>query len=115
LEVPPGWSGTLSPSKAGAPFFPLVRSYNSLNMDVTNQDFILVPPTALTLTQQREGDSLKLTWLGVSRVFYELFTSTDLVNWQPYQSFWGGNALISTSVPLSNSPMMFFRFSSTVY
>lgn len=111
LEVPPSWSGSLTPSKAAALFIPQARNYNSQIMDATNQNFILVPPAALTLTQQQQGNSLKVSWLGVNHVWYELFASTDLVNWQPYRSFGGANALITLSVPLSNAPVMFFRFS----
>ncbi len=40
ISVPNGWSGTITPSKAGVSFTPYERSYSNINADQPNQNFV---------------------------------------------------------------------------
>jgi len=41
--VPVGWSGTVTPSKAGYTFYPTSYTYNTISADQTNQNYIASP------------------------------------------------------------------------
>jgi len=91
---------------------PALRSYTTVTLDLTNQDFVLVKPAALTLSTQQQGDNLVLSWNGLDGVSYQLFCSTDLVNWVPYGAgpLPGNNGPMSVSVSTGAQPAKFFRF-----
>ena len=71
LEVPPSWTGTITPSKGSALLVPALRSYTNVTSDLTNQNFVLVKPAALTLSTQQQGDNLVLSWNGLDGVSYQ--------------------------------------------
>ncbi len=96
MEVPPGWSGTVTPAKAQALFFPASRSYTNVNASLGAQDFLLVAPTAPALTAQAQGGNLQLGWQGASGPSYQLLSSTNLVDWAPC-----GPALVGTQGPMT--------------
>ena len=43
ITVPPLWTGTVTPSRAGYTFAPSLRSYSALLSDQTSQDFVASP------------------------------------------------------------------------
>ena len=45
LKVPPGWSGTVTPSKTDWGFNPASRTYSNVTSDQTNQDYTAFQPT----------------------------------------------------------------------
>src|SRR5437899_10142264 len=47
LEVPPSWTGTITPSKGASFFIPASRTYTNVAMDLTNQNFIQVSAALL--------------------------------------------------------------------
>src|SRR5207253_3023844 len=57
LEVPPGWSGTITPSKGIAVFIPTSRSYANLSADATNQNYISTTLASLVMHSQRQGNN----------------------------------------------------------
>jgi len=111
LEVPPGWSGTLTPSKGTALFIPDSRNYVNVGSDMTNENFVLVSQPALTLSSQVSGGNINLCCTGVKGVTYQMLCSTNLVDWMPCgPQTVGTNGPITTSLPLGNEPAKFFRF-----
>jgi uncharacterized delta-60 repeat protein len=45
LYVSPGWTGTVTPTQAGATFSPASRSYTNLTQDKTSENFTAIPVT----------------------------------------------------------------------
>jgi hypothetical protein len=86
-------------------------SYTNLTASVT-QNFVAVPPAVFTLnaaTQTNGGVSL--AWFGASNVTYQVLSSTNLTDWQPYGSpIQGSNGTINVMAPATGGPQMFFRF-----
>ena len=54
FEVPPGWSGTVTPSKAGYIFFPVNRTYTNVVFDQIVQNYL---GNSTTLTFTISGDA----------------------------------------------------------
>jgi hypothetical protein len=114
LEMPPSWTGTITPSKDGWAFFPSNRSYNQLGANATNQDFVMVASNVLAVAQERVGRNLNLHWQGINGVTYQVLTSTNLVDWEPYQpAYTGSNLLMNLSLPLGPDPVKFFRLDAS--
>jgi hypothetical protein len=114
LEVPPGWIGTITPSKGSALFIPASRSYVNVSTDLTNQNFISASSGALTLHSQKQGPNLSLNWFGINGVTYQTLYSTNLVDWLPYGDVvMGTNGPINVLIPTGNDPADFFRFSTS--
>jgi hypothetical protein len=115
LEVPPSWIGTITPSRGTSMFIPQSRSYTNVTTNLTSQDFIMVPPSALTLTQELQGPNVNLSWYGINGVTYQPLYSTNLVDWVPYAGpLIGTNGPMNCLVPMGDDLVKFFRF-STIY
>jgi hypothetical protein len=111
LEVTPGWSGTLTPSKGVAMFVPGSRGYFNIGADRTNQNFVMVSPVSLLLSSQPQGSNINLACYGITGVTYQMQCSTNLVDWYAYGSpVIGSNCQLSVSAPLGAAPRQFFRF-----
>ena len=114
LEVPPGWTGTITPSKGSSLFIPAARVYAAVSTDLTNQNFITVSPALLTMHSQLQGANLNLNWFGINGVSYQTLYSTDLINWFPYGTpFIGTNGPINLLAPVDSAPATFFRFTTS--
>ena len=55
LGVSMGWSGTVTPSKAGYTFSPTSRTYSNVTSDMTGQIYIATPTTTFTFQAQSQG------------------------------------------------------------
>ena len=55
FKIPNGWSGTVTPSKAGYTFSPVNRAYNTVIADVSAQDYIATPGAVLKLQVPSQG------------------------------------------------------------
>jgi hypothetical protein len=114
LEVPPGWSGTVTPVKAQALFLPASRSYTNLTANLANQNFLMVAPAAPALTAQARGANLQLGWQGLSGASHQLLWSTNFVDWLPCgPALLGTNGPMRVAVPLGAEPAKFFRISTS--
>jgi len=112
ISVPSGWTGTLTPSATGYTLIPSAVNYTNLVASV-NQNFLAVPPSVFALTAVPNGANFNLAWFGPSGVTYQILTSTNLINWQPYGNpIIGTNGMINIVAPAPNAPRMFFRFSA---
>jgi hypothetical protein len=114
LEVPPSWSGAVTPVKAQALFLPASRAYTNVTANLANQDFLMITPAAPTLTVQAHGASLHLGWQHLEGASDRLLWSTNLVDWLPYgPALLGTNGPMGLVAPLGIEPGKFFRISTT--
>ena len=86
--VPTIWSGTITSHPGSSFFLPSVRSYSALNIDTPNQNFMAASPaTDFNFTgSQFDGTNMNVNWYGINGVTYQMFSSSNLVNWVPYGS-----------------------------
>jgi hypothetical protein len=112
-EINPGVvlnSFTVTPSFSGLLFVPGSRNYSVLPVSVTNQDYLAVTSITPTLTSTSQGTNLSLSWFGISGVTYQIYSSTNLFDWQPYNDpMVGSNVVMNVVVPIGSGPKNFFR------
>jgi len=110
LEVPPSWTGSITPSRDSAVFLPPSRNYSVVTQDFMNQDFTAASPGALALQSERQQGNLNLSWHGFSGATYQAFYSTNLVDWIPCElPRPGTNGPMTTSLTIGEEPIKFFR------
>ncbi|HEV2319059.1 MAG TPA: hypothetical protein VGV18_04875, partial [Verrucomicrobiae bacterium] len=95
LEVPPQWSGTVTPSFGSYAFVPSSMSYTNVSGTITNQNYSMVPTISPTLATGLSGGNCTLNWNGIAGVTYQVLWSTNLVTWQ----------LMGSPVAGTNGPM----------
>jgi hypothetical protein len=114
----PGSSFTLTPSLGSLVFVPVSMSYTNVSTSVSNQNYAALSTlsTALTagVTAGANATNFVLSWQANGGVNYQVYCSTDLVNWVPYGSaFTGSNAPVQVPVPTSGGPAQFFSVRSS--
>jgi hypothetical protein len=114
LPVLPGWTGTISASKPGWISKPLSLQYYNVSFDQAYADFVLLPVSDFKMNSRVVGRNLELSWTGLDSEVYLLLTSTNLVDWYPYDGtqLTGTNGPIVLTVPFDEKEMRFFRFSA---
>jgi hypothetical protein len=114
LGVPPGWNGTVTPALGILMFVPASLVYTNITGSLTNQNYLMMPPTAPQLTSSLSGTNFSLNWLGNPGVRYQLMWSTNLVDWQTFGgTLPGTNGPMQIILPLGTGPAAFFRLSAT--
>jgi hypothetical protein len=114
LGVPPGWNGTVTPALGTLMFVPSSLAYTNVADSVVNQNYLMVPGVAPSLTSSLSGTNLVLNWAGIPGVTYQPEWSTNLVDWQSLGSAMPGtNGPMQIILPLSTDPAAFFRLSAT--
>jgi hypothetical protein len=105
LCVPIGWSGTVTPSKAGYMLFPEPRTYPELTANQTGQDYTartLVTISGRVHTQDGEGlagAQLTALWSLTGDPGWDDHSITSITNSNGEYSFqvpWGSNVYVST-------------------
>ncbi len=110
LGVPPGWTGTVTPSLGSNMFLPASMSYTNVTGSLTNQNYSMVSTLSPALTTSLSGGNCSLNWNGVSGVTYQVLWSTNLVTWQPFGSpIAGTNGLIQMMLPRGTNCAGFFQ------
>ena len=110
LGILPGWSGTVVPSGGGFVFAPGSRVYTNLTASVSNQNYVAVITIAPVVSAGLQATNLMMSWFGISGVTYQLYSSTNLVDWLPYgDAFPGTNGPVVLLVPTGGDPARFFR------
>lgn len=110
LSVAPTWSGTITPTDTNSTYLPALRSFNNVAGNLTNQNFVMVPPDIMTLSSSAQGTNLSLGIFGASQVSYQVYSSTNLINWLPYGSpIIGSNSAISVTIPMDARTNLFFE------
>jgi hypothetical protein len=110
LGILPGWSGTVVPLGGGFVFAPGSRVYTNVTTSVSNQNYVAVITIAPVVSAGLQATNLMMNWFGISGVTYQLYSSTNLVDWLPYgDAFPGTNGPVELPVPTTNDPARFFR------
>jgi hypothetical protein len=77
---------------------------------ISNENFTAVTTIAPPVSASLTGTNLLLNWNGFSGVTYQLYSSTNLIDWLPYSNPMGGsNTLIEVQIPIDADPAMFFK------
>jgi hypothetical protein len=113
LGFVPGSSFTVTPSLGALVFVPGAMSYTNISASVSNQNYLAVSTIAANLTAGGNATNFALGWQAISGVNYQVYSSTDLINWLPYgAAFTGSNGPVQILVPIGGSPMQFFSVQS---
>jgi len=113
LGVPPGWNGTVTPTLGSFMFVPGSLAYTNVTAPVTNQNYLMVPTVAPSLTTGLSGTNFLVNWSGIPGVTYQLVWSTNLMDWQSLGGTLAGtNGPMQIILPVSSDPADFFRLSA---
>ena len=86
------------------------RVYANVTDSIANQDYLIVTTIGPALTGGLQDTNLIASWYSLSGVTYQLYSSTNLVDWLPYGSpIIGSNTVIQIPVPIEGDPMKCFR------
>jgi len=96
VGFPPG-AYFLTPSKPGLMFVPARRYYDNISGSISNQNYVAVTTSAPNLAVELQGTNFVMHWAGISGVTYQLYFSTNLIDWQ----------VSSAPIPGTNGPMQF--------
>ncbi|HEU5069511.1 MAG TPA: Ig-like domain-containing protein [Verrucomicrobiae bacterium] len=114
IGVPPGWSGTLTPSLAANLFQPDSITLSNVTDTVTNQDFVMVGSMAPVLSASLSATNLLLNWSGLDGVNYQAYWSTNLADWLPWgDPIPGTNGPFELTLPVEADGLKFFRLGAS--
>ncbi len=105
----PGTSFTVTPALANYTFTPPSMSYAPI-ASVTGQNYTGMSTLAPALTTSVNGNSLVINWQAVAGVNYQIYASSNLINWVPCgASYSGSNGPAQCSMPIvATNGMQFF-------
>ena len=110
LGILPGWSGTVVPSGAGLIYIPGSLSYTNVITSISNQNYVAVTTIAPVVSSGLQATNFMMNWFGIPGVTYQLYSSTNLVDWLPYgEPLLGTNGPVVLPIPINDDPAMFFR------
>ena len=113
LELPYGWSGTVTPEKAGWAFTPASRAYALLTADASGQNYVAAPADDLVLGCALQDDLLLFGWPSAEGLRYQLQSTTNLPATEEWVNqgvpFPGTGGVLATNVPVGSEPTKFFR------
>ncbi len=114
LGVPTGWSGTVTPSLGTSMFVPDSMSDTNISGSLTNQNYLMVPTVAPSISTGTSGNNITFNWAGIPGVTYQLLWSTNLVTWQPLGGpLSGTNGPMQIVLPDSSNSAAFFRINAS--
>ncbi len=88
---------------------PAALTYSNVTASITGQNYLLVPTVAPKLASS-VLDNTWLIWTGVPGVAYQAYSSTNLIEWEPFgDPVPGTNALMKFAVPVGDQPALFLR------
>jgi hypothetical protein len=109
LGFVPGSSFTVTPSLGALVFLPASMSYTNVSSSISNQNYLAVSTLAPVLTAGGNATNFVVSWQGLPGANYQVYSSTDLVNWLPFgAAVTGSNGLIQIFVPTNGGPAQFF-------
>ena len=110
LGFVPGPSFTVTPFKTNVVFEPHSITYDAPTTTFSNQNYVAVGALTPSLYADLSATNLLLNWHGFEGVTYQLFSSTNLVDWAPYNApIFGSNAALKITLPKDGTPIRFFR------
>ena len=105
----PNSNVTIGPVVTNGIAAPAFRTYYGLNYGLQNEDYVIVTSTG-TMSVSSDGTNLLASWQGFQGLSYQLYYSTDMSNWLPYnEPIAGTNGVMQVSIPIDDSPAKFFR------
>ncbi len=114
LGFTPGATFTVTPSQGALVFVPPSLSYTNVSTSVSNQNYLAVSTLALALKGKVSGANFMLNWQALPGVNYQVYSSSNLVNWLPYGGVLSGsNGTVQVAVPVGTGPMQFFSVQSS--
>ncbi len=115
IGVPIGWKGTLTPSKGAEMFLPASLTETNVTNSLTGLNFEMVPTIGPSLSAGLDNaNQLAVNWMAFQGVTYQIYSSTNLVFWQPYGApVVGSNGLMQIPLPTTNAPAMYFRIGAS--
>jgi hypothetical protein len=110
LGFVPGSSFTLTPMLNGFMFAPGSRTYTNITNSIAGQDYLIVTTIGPEIAAGSDGANLLASWFGLPGVTYQMYYSTNLIDWVPYGSpIVGSNAPVQVPVPIGDDPATFLR------
>jgi hypothetical protein len=114
LGFVPGATFTVTPSLGNLIFVPPSLSYSNITASVSNQNYLAVPSIAPILTATGNATNFVLGWRALPGLSYQIYCSTNLINWIPYgNAITGSNGPVQLVVPLGGAPMQFYSVQSS--
>jgi hypothetical protein len=115
LGFVPGASFTVTPSLGALSFLPSSMSYTNITTSISNQNYLAQASLTSLLSPSWDGTNLTLNWQGQLGVNYQVYCSTDLVNWVPWgPALTGSNAPAQMILAPSNGvPALYFSVGSS--
>jgi len=93
---------------------PASLTYSNVTSSLANQNYLAVPIIAPNLAPGLNGTNLTMSWTGMSGVTYQIWSSTNLVDWQALGGpLAGANGPMQIVLPLGTDPAAFFRVSAS--
>jgi hypothetical protein len=113
LGFVPGSSFTVTPSLGALLFAPVSMSYTNISTSISNQNYLAYSTIAPVLTAAGNATNFVFGWQAIAGVNYQIYSSTDLINWLPYGSaFTASNGPVQILVP-TGGPVQFFSVQSS--
>ncbi|HWD19456.1 MAG TPA: carboxypeptidase-like regulatory domain-containing protein [Verrucomicrobiae bacterium] len=109
LSLPPGYTGSVTPSHGPALFVPSSRYYSNVGAAITNENYSMYASLSPALQPGATNGNLSLNWTGVAGVSYDVQSSTNLIDWSLLYTVGGSNGPMSFALPSTNDPAMFYR------
>ena len=114
LGFVPGSSFTVTPSLGTLAFVPSSLSYTSVSASISNQNYLMLPTAAPVVTGAGNATNLVLNWQGIPGVSYQVYCSSNLVDWLPVGSaIPGSNGPAQIAISPTNSGPEFFCVQSS--
>jgi hypothetical protein len=108
LGFPPGTYVDITPIKPGLSFVPVSRHYDNISGSISNQNYVAVT-IAPNLAAELQGTNFVMHWTGISGVSYQLYFSTNLVDWQASAApIPGTNGPMQLPINIFSSDPMYF-------
>ena len=91
-------------------FAPASRSYANFTASITNENYVAYTGIAPSVVSRMQDTNFMITWVGLQGVTYQVYCSTNLLDWVSYGApIYGSNSVIQVPVPASNGPQQYFR------
>ena len=112
ITVIPGSTITVAPYWPYAPlqFAPANRTYSNFTTSIANENYVAYTGIAPAVASGIQDTNFMVNWMGLQGVTYQLYSSTNMVDWFPYgPPINGSNSVIQVPVPPVGGPQQFFR------
>jgi len=105
----------VTPSLGALVFLPGSMSYTDVSASISNQNYLAVSTLAPVLGTGGNATNFVFSWQGLPGVSYQVYSSTNLINWLPYgAAVTGSNGPLQIIIVSTNGgPAQFFSVQSS--